>query len=656
MERISPARLISLALALLVMLAACTPADVPTTSRPTAINQPSVTGGTSGGSNSNHVSAETPPVVEILNLVEPNISTDDYPTYSSGVGVPGAGTYVTKLTLPQNYSGYLYIGGINIGTLKSRFNKVRFTFGASNTVVEIPATITTAPGITPNTDIDVMVLDLRSRPFQSLRLLYDLYDYRDYSDPTTLPVETNRDPNLYCRALNLVDDHTFNGQGACDGLAADGVTALSEKCLYTYAKVVDRGLTKVSGATETALSPTVPQTDLTSTQAGYYDQTTANLLNRCLPDQALGTATVVSGTSGTTGVQDLSFTTFAQAGVLQQLDASSAVVYSQDVKYYGPFKPINAANWGIQGDAVFGTYGLFEFTPAWPAAATFADKMDLMALHHSKLFPRFLAMTLRDGVRYLKTDITNTDLKTVTQMVGNGKSESMDGCSTRALSMNTSGYHVGSCNASAAIEVWSKDDNGVWFQVASTNRVVLQLVRAAQIQTDGSDYMYTSFKTCQNGSQCGSDECCYNKRCWSSSLIAQCLENATTIGNQPLGTTCSSDYQCGSLCCNRDSGTCAVHDNHLSPAVLCGHSVGQSCIAKEWCQKLTRNYCYPIKDPPDPVTGAAKCHKQCFTREVFADCDRGVCKEPAEGDQMTTWDPANPDCTNAIDPPDFSGD
>ena len=114
--------------------------------------------------------------------------------------------------------------------------------------------------VTPNTEIDVLVMDLRSQPFSNQRLIYDMYDYRDYSDPANEPVETNRDPSLYCRALRLQDDNTFNGQGACDGLKADGSADPEEKCLYTYAKVVDRALVQ---GTSTAVYPSLAQIDLT---------------------------------------------------------------------------------------------------------------------------------------------------------------------------------------------------------------------------------------------------------------------------------------------------------------------------------------------------------------------------------------------------------
>ncbi|MBY0515761.1 MAG: hypothetical protein K2P81_02555 [Bacteriovoracaceae bacterium] len=610
------------------------------------------TSGTTGGSGSTAV----PPKVEIRNLVEPKITTADYPSYFSGTGLSGAGSYVRKLTLPQNYQGLLYLGGININSLAGRFVKVRFTFGVSKEQVTVPATVARAPGITPNTEIDVVVMDLRQKPFNTQRLIYDLYDYRDYSDPDNDPVETNRDPNLYCRALRLQDDPTFNGQGLCDSLAADGVTPLSEKCLYTYAKVVDRALVRVNGAVETAVYPSLPQLDLTSGKLGYYNQSTDTLLNRCLPDKTLSTVTTIvtgmSNATSATGVQNLSFSLFGQAGTLEQRNASNATIYSQGVKYYGPFKAINANNWEITGDAAFGVNGLFEFTPLYPAGATFGDKLDAMHLHRSKMFPRFSYMDLNLGVNYLKTDILSLDTKTPTTQPVSGPTELVDGCNIRAQSVNYQGNHVGSCNATGKIEILATNDDGTDIVMAETKDVILQLVRATQISGEGNEYLYGNFKTCSNSNQCASGECCYNSRCWNNELVSQCVEQATQVGNLPVGSTCSSDFECSSLCCDLSKGKCGVHDNKLSPPVLCNKPYGQFCLAKEWCQKSNVTNCYIVKTGTDPQ-GNVTCAKRCYNSQEFGDCRTGVCQPPPAG-LNPDFDPSDPAaCDEAQDPPNL---
>lgn len=649
---------IALFIAMSMLLAACTPTAQP--GRTTAGIGQGVIPPVTPPPVANPV--EAPPKVEIRNLVEPNITTSDYPSYFTGTGLVGAGTYVRKLTLPQNYGGFLYLGGLNITSLKNRFISVRFTFGVSGTQITVPATVSRAPGITPNTDIDVLVMDLRSKPFNTIRLLYDLYDYKDYSLDSE-PVETNRDQNLYCRSLKLQDDPTFNGQGACDGFAADGVSPLvdengdpvTEKCLYSYAKVLDRGLAKGSGTTFSETFPTIKQTDYTSGHLGYYAQTTSNLLNRCLPDKSLDTSvTVVDGVSAITRVDDLFFSFFNEDKNLIQRDASNAIIFNQPVKYLGPFKPINTANWETSRDAVFGEFGLFDYIPAIYPPGTFPEQMDNMQLHRSKLFPRFAKQPLGINVSYLETDLTDLNSKVPVTMAANGVSGVIDGCSTRVESVTYDGYHIGSCNASGKIEILARDDNNVEYIVAETNEVTLQLVRSTQINGQGNEYLYSNFKTCQNNSQCGGDECCFNKRCWNNGLVAQCIEDTTPSPNLLVGEACGNDLECASLCCNRSTGLCAVHDTNVG--VLCNKPQGQFCLATEWCAKSTVQDCYIIDDGTDPDTGAALCHKQCYPVQSFGQCKNNVCQAPAAGKNP----PFNPnavplDCSAAVPAPDFSG-
>jgi hypothetical protein len=616
-------------------------------------------GVTTSGSNGGVQTVSAAPKVEIRNLVEPNITTADYPTYFTGTGLSGAGTYVRKLTLPKNYQGLLYLGGININSLSGRFVKVRFTFGVSGEQVEVDATVARAPGITPNTEIDVLVMDLRNQPFSNMRLIYDLYDYRDYSDPTNLPVETNRDPSLYCRALRLQDDNTFNGQGECDGLNSTKTGALDEKCLYTYAKVVDRAL--VQGTT--AVYPTQPHIDLTSGKLGYYHQTPQTLMNRCLPDQSrTANHVIVSGVSdintGGTGVQPLIFTDFNQTANLVQKNAAGTTIFTQAVSYFGPFQAINADNWEIKYGAAFGEFGIFDFTKAFVAPYTnFGVQMGQTHLHYSKMFPRFGYLDLPTDVKYLKTDFNGSvansqDVKTPTTQVTGGATELVDGCSLRVQSQNYEGNHIGSCNASGKIEILTLNEDGTLITVAESKDVVLQLVRPTQITGEGNDYLYSNYKSCTNSNQCGSGECCFNNRCWNNELVTQCVEQANTVGNSPIGATCSSDFQCSSLCCNLSTGRCGVHDNTLSPPVLCSKPYGQFCLAKEWCQKSNVTNCFIVKTGTDPQ-GNVTCAKRCYNSQEFGDCKAGVCQPPPVG-QNPTFNPSDPNaCADAIDPPDL---
>ena len=148
-------------------------------------------GATTTGSGSG--STSIPPKVEIRHLIEPNLSTDI--TYTSGTGYGGGGSYVRKMTLPKNFQGRMYLAGINIGTLANRHVKVRFKFGVGRDAITIPGVVSAAPGITPQTNISVLVMDMRSEPFRNIRLTYDLFDYNEYS-ATQTPVQDNRDSGL----------------------------------------------------------------------------------------------------------------------------------------------------------------------------------------------------------------------------------------------------------------------------------------------------------------------------------------------------------------------------------------------------------------------------------------------------------------------------
>ncbi|MCE3012141.1 MAG: hypothetical protein LW878_03665 [Proteobacteria bacterium] len=678
-----------LLLAMLMALTSCMPESAP--ARKLAGANVSTTAGSTGGSTGGTTTGTTagstggapqsaPPRVEIRNLVEPKITTADYPTYFTGTGLSGAGAYVRKLTLPQNYKGLLYLGGININSLQNKFVKVRFTFGVNREQVEVTATPSRAPGITPNTEIDVLVMDLRSKPFDQVRLVYDLYDYKDYDNSTNQavinadPVEVNRDQNLYCRALRLQDDPTFNGVGACDGLGANNLPN-GEKCLYSYAKIVDRGLMKESfnGQGQLVLEetyPTLTQVDISG--AGYYNQTPQNLLKRCLPDKSIATSTFIAsalngagdetGGATTTGLSGVEINAFyplvSQNYVLQQsqLTFPFTVLFSQTFRYHGPFKAINAENWEIRNNLIFSKDGLFDsgVNPIQflNPALTMQQKLDNSLLFRSKLFPRFGLMDLGASVQYLRTDPLNLELKKVATQPQAGETQLMDGCNLRVASVNFQGEHVGSCNATGKIEILASEDGISFDPVASSNEVILQLVRGTQISGEGEEYLLDNFKQCQNSSQCGGNECCFNNRCWSNDLVTQCVEQSQSNGNFPTGAVCQSDFQCQSLCCNQSTGRCGIHDNRGENPVLCSKPFGQFCVAKEWCQKTNIVNCKIVKTGTDPQ-GNITCAKRCYNSQEFGDCRQGICIPPLPGEDPF-FDPNAPDaCDDAVDPPNL---
>src|SRR5690606_27391454 len=107
---------------------------------------------------------------------------------------------------------------------------------------------------------------------------------------------------------------------------------------------------------------------------------------------------------------------------------------------------------------------------------------------------------------------------------------------------NITGESVGNCNVTAKIEIVAIDPATQTETVVDTSSdVKLQLVKEAAINTDGENILSTSFQSCSSSSQCGSDSCCFNNRCWSKTIVSQCIDDTQTVGNLIPGETCSSD-------------------------------------------------------------------------------------------------------------------
>ncbi|MDP7321605.1 MAG: hypothetical protein QF441_13420 [Bacteriovoracaceae bacterium] len=563
--------------------------------------------------------------VEIRHLVEPKVDES-----SDG------GEYKRKLTIPKNYDGYLYLAGINISSLASKSISVRFKFGLNEFEKTIPATVSTAPGLTPQTDIEVLIMDFRSKPFQDISLPYDLYDYNNYdfsgssSDPGILhePVSFNRNDKLFCRGLSLEDDSTFTGS------LAQGCVNSDDTCKYAFAKVVDKGLV-------TAGTPDIPIIpDELNTQVGndgYYLDSDEIALGRCLPDNPLLTGTSYVYAPSTV------FTTFE----------STQVIDSLTYYYRGPYRPLNQEEWQISEEAIKGNYGVF--------GGVYDDnlngKVDDYELEYgylARLFPLYTKFDLLKNTEYMGSAIADAE-KVLTTMNSNGESLWMDGCNKRANTVHEiTGEHIGSCSVTATIEIIAEDSDGDITVVDITDEVKLQLVKPSALQTEqNNDILFSSFQQCSSSAQCGSDSCCVNKRCWSKSLVSQCVDDLPSYGSQPTGELCTSDYQCSSLCCNKASGRCAPHDTISSQPSYCSKPTGQSCVAKEWCAKHPVTTCAIVKTGTDPY-GGVTCAKRCVTVAVFGECSAadgsgvGVCTPPCQPADVV-FNPSDPNrCNEAI--------
>lgn len=571
---------------------------------------------------------------------------------------PFDGTYKKKLTLPKNFTGLLYLSGLNISTLSNKLVYARFVFGKDYEPVTIQGTIGRAPGITPQTDVEVLILDMASHPFENLKLLYDLYDYNDYADEGITGgladiVVDPRDPGLYCRGLNLLDDKTFDSgitDSQCDGVKGDGS---QEVCKYTYARIEDTGLYYDTSTANLPLYPTEPQVALGSND--YESDPFSTHVKRCLPDsvnreiieQALNT-TLGSGVSNGSQV-DLNG------------DFCGDVPGESCYTYRGPYRAIDSGAWQITGAGILsdvGAAGLTTDGTAYTvkAAGLFKKSFSGLAGYQSLMFPRFGKLDLSAGVEYIGS--TTPFIDTITSYTTRflsiaGETDYVEGCNIRATNYDSNTQEgISSCNVTARVELFYKDVNGSEVSITKSNNIVLQLVRSSLTDYRGQEVLYTSMKSCSSSQTCGGSECCFNQRCWSKELVSQCLEDVPIVGNKGVGLQCATDYECSSLCCNQTTGTCAVHVNTDADQVFCSKAPGQACVAKEWCRQENVPNCYIVKTGADN-TGQPTCALRCYNVPTFGDCTNGTCTPPVIP-AVPVFDPAAPDCSTAINPPTFN--
>lgn len=638
---------------LLLLLMGCMQSDIPRASK---FYQ---------GSNSGKPDETVPPPVveeiprvELRHLIQPNLTGTN--RYSNGTGISGGGSYVTKLSLPKNFAGYMYLAGINITSLMNKHVTVRFRFGVERHPIDIPATIIQAPGITPQTNINVLVMDLRGAPFRNLILPYDLYDYKNYEvDPVThkiLPnqeiVQNNLDTNLYCRGLRIEDDPTFTGVGACDGVQ-DHPDQPAEECLYAYAKVDDQSLVKISNSVQTSITPSFPQVKSTLS-ANYYADALSQLVLRpsldTIPTNALAPHNFTTLLFRKDGALEINFNSFA----------GQVLADGYEYRYRGPYRLRNTLNWHFNFPDLDGPKRLFR-KDAWvnydsasfgalpddPRMSTSLNYFNRL-YYNSYKYPLMTKLDLNAGVGHLSSSSLYGPRSDSTLAVS-GTTLWMDGASARATGINNDNEHIGSCNVSSTVEVLAFDENATQYVIAESIDVKLQLVRPSQIETDsGTQVLFNNYKKCTSNSTCGSGECCFTDRCWSNTLVSQCFDENSTSGSRSTGAACTSDLECKSLCCN--SGRC--NDHNTTANVFCSKPNGTSCIAKEWCQKVPITRCYIIRTGTT-LTGATTCAQQCYQVQEHGDCMNGTCVPPIQP-AIPSFDPnAAGACDGAITPPNF---
>jgi hypothetical protein len=136
-------------------------------------------------------------------------------------------------------------------------------------------------------------------------------------------------------------------------------------------------------------------------------------------------------------------------------------------------------------------------------------------------------------------------------------------------------------------------------------------------------------------------------------IIVSCFLISTTnasleeiFGNAGNGDNCASDYQCESLCCNKNLGYCGPHNPTGEVLRFCNKPIGESCITSEFCNSESVVVCKIYKSGTK-LDGTPACIMRCPSTKI-----RGTCvNETCQGPRVPPIPPFDPnDCSQAIDP------
>ena len=120
------------------------------------------------------------------------------------------------------------------------------------------------------------------------------------------------------------------------------------------------------------------------------------------------------------------------------------------------------------------------------------------------------------------------------------------------------------------------------------------------------------------------------------------------FGNAENGDQCQSDYQCQSLCCDQSIDVCNPHDPSAVKPVFCSKKPGEMCITNDFCKAEFLQTCKLVKISLNS-SGKVTCALRCPAVETRGSCTNGYCQAP-KIPPVPDFDPANPDCSNAVDP------
>ena len=436
-------------------------------------------------------------------------------------------TAKNKISIPKNYQGYLYITGINLGSLIGQILQVRMNFGYDQEAMVFPATVARGTGILPQTNSYVLIIDVSQGQFQNMRLPYDLYDYNNYKNGSVADVVTDpTNGGLYCRGLQLKDDPTYIPTSSTVNCVNP-----TDKCLYAYAKITDAGFYENNGGVPLTTTPTKPQIWSSST---VFNSTLLN--GMCLPDIAYNNS---------------SSSAWSLFNANIPADPTISSTPATAMTFHGAYRAITSSSaytWGISGaaiaahDATTGQpYGLFDVAGN---TSNVGDYTTWSTWSSSLLFPRAGKISLPPNVNYLGSiptvstvngvtinnyfvDRTNTP--SVTGVAGT--TNYMDGCSMRVMSYNAATNEgIGSCNVLANIQLFYMNGTNE-VDVAQTNALKIQLTRAMIVNSSNQQVLANSFNVCSSSTTCGASECCYSGRCWPNQLVSQCIDSINPTGN-----------------------------------------------------------------------------------------------------------------------------
>jgi hypothetical protein len=588
---------------------------------------------------------------------------------------PQTSRLVSKLSIEKNFGGILYINGANISALSGHLITVRFNFGRNLEPVDVPAVIARSDKVIPRSNALMIAVDFKSRPFASLKLPYDLFDYNNYVNSSNVeantPVTDPYNENLYCRGLRLNHDTTWidsNRDGKC--------ASTDEKCLYAYAKILDTGLFTSTGA---ALYPAFPQLDhagtgyINDTSASNFSDPTSIQRSKCLPDS--NSAGNLVGTGASPGTLGNSYIVGSTSLSYNDQVAHVRVVNNQTLRtdyiYKGPYRPTATSLWEIQGDALFSTtvslsnpgYGIFRKFLSGTSNAT----QKIEAGYKSYLFPRAGRMSLRAGVDHFSSSGAFDNARNFNAGLGsNGSTGFMDGCNLRVSSYNyTNDENIASCNVTATIQILARDDKNPQTIVHTGTKLKLQVIRDTLKTTGNVEVLHESRPFCGTSNACSSDECCFNNRCLKSSQIGSCPDFQEIPAFTKESGRCRSDFDCVTFCCmnaGTDSvtglgtGQCAVKPGDpLSPFCNKPTFGSQKCLTGDQCSVKCQKVRVKILTQSIQDDG-----KNCKICEIFLTAT-GLCNSnnlcvdaPDIPDQVPANVVVNPSCNDAKALGDFN--